>query len=101
MRLFGDSEPAVDAQSRIEDIRQTMLDCLTDLGDSQQRAWVWARVLYASDIQALWYLRGDMMTLLSDLLGESAAKTQLSTITDMFVGVLPSAQHSRPSHLSR
>lgn len=99
MSLFGESAPDMSAESRIKDIRQAMLDALVGLAESHQQARVWARVLYAPDIQALWYLRSDVMTLLAGPLGESVAKTRLSTITPMFNGLLPAAQKSRPTHL--
>lgn len=99
MSLFGEPVPDLSPESRIKEIRQAMLDSLVGLSESHQLTRVWARVLYAPDIQALWYLRTEMMILLASLLGESAAKTQLLTITDMFIGLLPSAQKSRPSRL--
>jgi hypothetical protein len=101
LSLFG--EPVLDQgpEIRIKDIRQAMLDNLAGLGESHQIARIWARVLYAPDIQALWYLRADVMTLLAGLLGESAAHSRLATITPMFNGLLPAAQKSRPSRLRK
>lgn len=101
MSLFGESAPDLSPESRIKEIRQAMLDSLAGLGESHHLTRVWARVLYAPDIQALWYLRTEMMILLAGLLGESAAKTRLLTITDMFSGLLPSAQKSRPNRLRK
>lgn len=99
MSLFGESAPDLNPESRVKDIRQAMLDCLAGLDESHHLARVWARVLYAPDIQALWYLRSEVMTLLARLLGEAAAHSQLSTITTMFQGLLPSAQQPRPNRL--
>lgn len=99
MSLFGEPVPDPHPESRIKDIRQAMLDCLAGLNQSHQLARVWARVLYAPDIQALWYLRSDMMTLLAHLMGESVAHARLATITLMFSGLLPAAQMARPSRL--
>lgn len=99
MSLFGEPVPDLNPESRIKDIRQAMLDNLAGLSQSHQLARVWARVLYAPDIQALWYLRTDMMTLLAGLLGESVAHARLSDITLMFTGLLPAAQMARPSRL--
>lgn len=99
MSLFGESAPDLRPESRIKEIRQAMLDSLADLGEGHHLARVWARILYAPDIQALWYLRSEMMTLVASLLGESVAHSRLSTITDMFNGLLPSAQKSRPNRL--
>lgn len=101
MSLFGEPAPDLNPESRIRDIRAAMLDCLAGLGESHELARVWARVLYAGDIQALWYLRAEVMTLLAGRCGESAAHSQLSCITHMFDGLLPSAQKSRPNRLGQ
>lgn len=101
MSLFGESAPDLNPESRIRDIRQAMLDCLAGLGKSHELTRVWARILYAADIQALWYLRAEMMTLLASLLGESAAHSHLFAITNKFNGLLPAAQKSRPNRLRR
>lgn len=101
MGLFGDAAANQSAESRINEIRQAMLDCLAGVGDSHQVTKLCGRVLYAQDIQSLWYLRADVMMLLAGPLGETAAKDRVSTITKMFNGLLPSGQKSRPSHLHK
>lgn len=101
MSLWGEAAPVPSAESRIKLIRQAMLDSLANLGESPLLTRVYARVLYATDIQALWYLRGDLMNLLADWNGESVAKTRLVVITSMFNGLLPAAQKPRPSRLHR
>jgi len=57
------------------------------------------RIRYADDIQALWYLRGDLMAALAALHGEAAARQRVASITDQFQGLLPRGQMSRPSPL--
>ena len=99
MSLFGEPAPVSGSACCIQEIRQAMLDCLAGLDESHQAARVWARVLYAADIQALWYLRPDVMTLLAGLLGEATAHARIATITHMFTGLLPAAQTSRPNRL--
>jgi hypothetical protein len=101
MSLLGDSTPEVSAKSRIAAIRQTMLDHLADVAVSPQLAKLRARILYAPDIQALWYLRGDVMTLLAETLGEAAATERLTGISELFHGLLPAAQKSRPNRLHK
>jgi hypothetical protein len=101
MSLWGEAAPVPSAETRIKSIRQAMLDSLTDLRESAQLTRVQARVLYATDVQALWYLRGDLMNILADVNGESAARAHLVRITGMFNGLLPSAQKSRPSRFHR
>jgi hypothetical protein len=81
-----------------EDIREAMLALLGENG-SKQFANVTRRIRYANDIQALWYLRGDLMAALATTLGEAAAREQVQRITMMFQGLLPGSLTSRPSPL--
>lgn len=81
-----------------EDIRQAMLDMLGTAG-AQQFPQVTRRVRYANDVQALWYLRGDLMAALSAMHGESRAREQILRLTGMFKGLLPAGLTSRPSPL--
>lgn len=81
-----------------EDIREAMLALLGDSG-TKQFTNVTRRIRYANDIQALWYLRGDLMAALATTLGESAAREHVQEITLMFQGLLPGSLSSRPSPL--
>jgi hypothetical protein len=81
-----------------EDIREAMLSLLGDSG-TKQFANVTRRIRYANDIQALWYLRGDLMAALATTLGEQQARQQVQRITMMFQGLLPGSLNSRPSPL--
>lgn len=81
-----------------EDIREAMLALLGENG-SRRFPHVTRRVRYANDIQALWYLRGDLMAALAALHGESAAREKIQHITGMFHGLLPGSLSSRPSPL--
>ncbi|MFZ4480146.1 MAG: hypothetical protein ACOYNZ_09690 [Rhodoferax sp.] len=99
MALLGDSTPDLTTRARVEALRQGMLDHLADLDAKQRVDRVRTRIQYAPDIQALWYLRGDMMILLAEVLGESAATDRLADISDRFRGLLPAAQKSRPNRL--
>lgn len=101
MSLLGDATPALTAKARIEAIRQAMLDTLADIPPHHQLAKVHSRVRFAPDIQALWYLRGDLMTLLAEARGEAHATEHLARITVQFRGLLPAAQQSRPNRLGR
>lgn len=89
----------MNTESRVTEIRQAMLDCLSDLEDSYHQTQVWAHIHYARDIQTLWYLRPDVMTLLANVRGESVAQQKLLHITALFSGLLPAAQKPRPSRL--
>lgn len=81
-----------------EDIREAMLALLGESG-TKQFANVTRRIRYANDIQALWYLRGDLMAALASTRGEMEARRQVQQITRMFEGLLPGSLNSRPSSL--
>lgn len=76
--------------SRMEDIRESMLDLM---GSSGPRDFpqVTRRIRYAGDVQSLWYLRGDLMAVLASLHGEAQARRHIQSVTDMFRGLLPKA----------
>jgi hypothetical protein len=79
----------------LEAIRQAMLDLLHEEG-CQTFPHVERRILLAADLQALWYLRSDLMAALSYLQGERIARQNLQHITDMFEGALPKGMFARP-----
>ena len=81
-----------------EDIREAMLALLGD-GGPKRFPQITRRIRYANDIQALWYLRGDLMATLATLHGEGEARRKVQGITDMFHGLLPGSLNSRPSPL--
>jgi hypothetical protein len=98
--LLGTSATPSDSvmEAGTEDIREAMLELLGPAG-SKQFANVTRRVRYANDIQALWYLRGDVLAALASIHGEVAAREKVSGITEMFRGLLPASLNSRPSPL--
>ena len=81
-----------------EDIRESMLTILGEAG-SKDFPQITRRIRYANDIQALWYLRGDLMAALASMHGELAARQKIASVTQMFQGLLPGALNSRPSPL--
>jgi len=91
------SEPPV--EHSIQDIRDSMLNLI---GDDTDKSFplVRRRIHYATDVQALWYLRGDLMAALAGTYGEAVAREKLSSITDMFEDLLPGGLRSRPSPLN-
>ena len=93
------SDSAARAGSRVEEIRQAMLESLGDSGRSAFPA-IERRVGFASDVQGLWYLRGEMMEALSSLQGEYMARRKIDEVSTLFRGVLPSSMSSRQSRLS-
>jgi hypothetical protein len=85
-------------ESGTEDIRESMLLVLGEAGP-KHFPQVTRRIRYANDIQALWYLRGDLMAALAAMHGEVAAREKIASITAQFQGLLPSSLNSRPSPL--
>jgi hypothetical protein len=94
--------PAAPSDSMLEtgteDVRESMLAVLGD-GGPKHFPQITRRIRYANDIQALWYLRGDLMAALAAMHGEMAAREKISSVTRMFQGLLPNGLNSRPSPL--
>ena len=85
-------------ESGTEDIRDTMLVVLGDEGP-KHFPQITRRIRYASDVQALWYLRGDLMAALAAMHGEVVAREKVASVTAQFRGLVPNGLHSRPSSL--
>ena len=83
----------------IQDIREAMLELMGEVPENPSPL-VTRRIRYAVDLQALWYLRGDLMGVLAKRHGEVAARTKLEPITEMFAELGPVSLRSRPSPLS-
>ena len=82
---------------QMSQIRSAMLSLLQGHGGhSAQR--VAQRVRFAGDLEALWYLRQDVLTALSAVDGEAAARRQMREINRLFKGGLPHAMVPRPHH---
>jgi hypothetical protein len=85
------------AQSRLEDIREAMLETMSEALEGRViRPAVWGQVLYAKDIQMLWYQRSDLMAFLSDHYGETMAHQKMAEITREFRDLIPSARRAAP-----
>ncbi len=85
----------------LESIRQLMLDSAdrVDAGKSlAQKTRLRFRIVTAPDAQALWYLRSDLMQVLSAVMCELEARRTLDGISALFDGLVPAsllASHSR------
>ncbi|MDE2418203.1 MAG: hypothetical protein KGN32_10390 [Burkholderiales bacterium] len=78
-------EDAAAADNRLENARDAMLDLLSEVMDGQVvRPAVWGKVLYARDIESLWYHRSDVMAILSVHLGETTARARVTALTPLF-----------------
>ncbi len=83
----------------IQDIREAMLELMGAMPDNPSPVLI-RRIRYAVDIQALWYLRADLMGVLAKRYGEAAARAKLDPITEMFADSGHLRLRSRPSPLN-
>ena len=88
----------VNEQTALGHIREAMLDCLDGAG-ANSHPMVERKLIYANNLQDLWYLRGDVMAVIAAVDGEAAARNKIARISDMFKGLLPKGLVSRPSPL--
>lgn len=98
--LLGNPAPPSESilENGTEDIREAMLSVLGPAGP-KHFPQVTRRIRYANDIQALWYLRGDLMAALAEMHDETTAREHIQKLTRMFQGLLPNGLNSRPSPL--
>ncbi len=85
-------------QTALEDIREAMLDGLEVKG-AATASKLELKVTYASDLNDLWYLRGDVMAAIAAVDGEAVARHKLDQISSMFKGLLPKSLTARNSNL--
>jgi 2-polyprenyl-6-methoxyphenol hydroxylase-like FAD-dependent oxidoreductase len=102
--IFSVSQPvspttAVGAGVGMEDIREAML-ALTAMDNDERALAVTRRIRYAADLEALWYIRGELMGLLARTHGEAVAREMLEDLSVLFTDLLPRGLRSRPSPLS-
>lgn len=92
--------PEQESVFSIEDIRARMMAQIAANGDDRT-AVVRRRINYAVSVEALWFLRGDLMAAMSRTHGEAVALERISAISEMFEDLLPAGLRSRPSPLGR
>jgi hypothetical protein len=85
--------PLLTGLAPIEEIRQSLLACLGELGSARYPA-VERRIWLENDVAGLWYLRADLMAALSNLYGEVVALEKLRQVTPLFAGHVPQAAAS-------
>jgi hypothetical protein len=82
------------AERQANKIRAAMLGLLQVHGGHPVQRLT-QRVLFAGDVEALWYLRQDLLTVLSELDGESSARQQMKRINGLFKGGVPNTMGPR------
>lgn len=98
--LGGAQRSTQELDDAIGEIQQAMLVALSQAGANRFPA-VARRIRYAEDLQALWYLRGDLMAALAALRGEAEASASIQHISQQFQGMLPKGLSTRPSPLGK
>lgn len=94
MARLSDRMSITERNARVERIRTAMLDALAtidtleNIGSPKE----WAEITRAADIQTLWYLRSDVLRLLSEFHGEQMALGKLQAMTELFRGLVPPNQ---------
>ena len=79
---------------RLDNIREAMLETLGPVA-CIDHPHIERRILFATDLQALWYARADVMAVLSDQHGEKEARGRMNTLSRRFDGLLPAAMTER------
>lgn len=98
--LGGAHRSTQDLDDAMDQIQAAMLDAMGEAG-AKRFAIVARRIQYAPDLQALWYLRGDLMAVLAALHGEAQAHATIQAISEQFEGLLPRGMSTRPSPLGK
>lgn len=93
-------EDTVQASYQIDDIRQAMLSCL-GMAAREMYPQVERRILLASSVPTLWFLRPDLLMAVAAHSGEQAAREVIDDISDMFDGLLPQGLSGKASGLRR
>ena len=102
MSQLGGWLTEADAASLTKDIRVAMVAAMLEaLRGQTTRPAVWNKVIYATSIQTLWYLRTDLMAFLSEQAGETRAREKLAEITEKFRGAMPREQMPKKSRFNK
>src|SRR6476660_7984394 len=91
--LLGRDKPSSTAwvhNQGLEEVRRAMLHSLVD-ATGCEAARMSMRLRYAADIEALWYLRTDLLHTLVALRGHAGAQQTVDEVTALFQGQLPRA----------
>lgn len=100
--LFSVSTSArqrADDPATMNRVRGAML-ALADRGPGQRSAVLARRIRDAADLQALWFLRADVMQWLARSQGEATARVHLDEVSSLFADQLPRGLRARPSPLN-
>ena len=101
MALLGKGDVTSDVMlARTEVIRKLMLLEIGDAGEKNFPA-VTRRIRYAPDVQGLWYVRSELMGVLSSVHGETVAQEKIARISARFKGLIPQSLTSAAGAASK
>jgi hypothetical protein len=81
---------AADPSAGLEEARQAMLEALGPAGE-RKRATLALKIRCAPDVQSLWDLRAELMTVASQLYGEAEGRRRVAGATTAFHGLIAQA----------
>jgi hypothetical protein len=99
MLSVSTAKPRLPDPVTMDEIREAML-VLVEQENGDRSAGLARRIRYATELQALWFMRGEIMQLLARTHGEQAAREKVDELSALFGDQLPSGLRSRPSPLN-
>ena len=93
-------ESATGQRDHAAHIKYVMLSCLGDAG-VKRHPRLRRRIILASDVQDLWYVRVDLLSAITSIHGEDTANAHLRQLNNMFEGLLPPAMSPRSTNLGQ
>jgi hypothetical protein len=81
--------------ARTERVRHAMLEATPVVGPGEPHSAVFGRIRRAPDIQALWYLRSELMAAISSSQGEQMARREMAAVTKLFKGLVPESRDQK------
>ncbi len=100
LEAIGMQPEQPDSTVTVENIRQVMLDIVKQAGTGKvlaPKVRLTCRIGSCQDARGLWYLRSEIMQLLSADKGEREARRQMDAISALFKGLLPESLNPRPA----
>jgi hypothetical protein len=94
------AKQAESEESVTEHVRDLMLGMVAQLEPTDRSRRLVHRLRYASDIQTLWFMRGEVVAVLAMVLGEVEALHRIEQMSAQVRDSLPGGLRSRPSPLS-
>jgi hypothetical protein len=84
-----------------ERFREALLGLLSGTERTERTRLLQQRIRYAIDLQALWFMRGEVAAVLARMLGEAEALHRVERESAAVRDALPGGLRSRPSPLAR